>query len=58
MAQRVSVELEDDLDGGPADEKLRFGLVTISPAGTPRGREIRCGLPADAGAFLGLEPAG
>jgi Lsr2 len=26
MAQRVSVELEDDLDGGPADETLRFGL--------------------------------
>jgi hypothetical protein len=26
MAQRVSIELEDDLDGGPADETLRFGL--------------------------------
>ena len=26
MAQRVSVELEDDLEGGPADETLRFGL--------------------------------
>src|SRR5215831_19287163 len=26
MAQRVSDELEDDLDGGPADETLRFGL--------------------------------
>jgi len=26
MAQRVSVELEDDLDGGPADETVRFGL--------------------------------
>src|SRR6266496_2435165 len=26
MAQRVSVELEDDLDGDPADETLRFGL--------------------------------
>jgi len=26
MAQRVSVELEDDIDGGPADETLRFGL--------------------------------
>jgi Lsr2 len=25
-AQRVTVELEDDLDGGPADETLRFGL--------------------------------
>jgi hypothetical protein len=27
MAQRVTVELEDDLDGGPAVETLRFGLV-------------------------------
>ena len=24
--QRVTVELEDDLDGGPAEETLRFGL--------------------------------
>ena len=26
MGQRVTVELQDDLDGGPADETLRFGL--------------------------------
>jgi Lsr2 len=26
MAQRVTVELQDDIDGGPADETLRFGL--------------------------------
>jgi nucleoid-associated protein Lsr2 len=26
MAPRVIVELEDDLDGGPADETMRFGL--------------------------------
>jgi len=26
MAQRVSVALEDDLDGGPADETVRFGV--------------------------------
>ena len=26
MAQKITVELEDDLDGGPADETLRFGL--------------------------------
>jgi hypothetical protein len=26
MAQRVTVELEDDIDGGPADQTLRFGL--------------------------------
>jgi Lsr2 len=29
MAQRVTVELEDDLDGGPADETLQFGLGGI-----------------------------
>ncbi len=26
MAQNVTVALEDDLDGGPADETVRFGL--------------------------------
>lgn len=26
MATRIAVVLEDDLDGGPADETLRFGL--------------------------------
>ncbi len=26
MAQKVTVELEDDIDGGPADETIRFGL--------------------------------
>jgi hypothetical protein len=26
MAQKVTVELEDDLDGSPADETLRFGF--------------------------------
>jgi Lsr2 len=26
MAQKVTVELQDDLDGGPADETVRFGL--------------------------------
>lgn len=26
MATRITVALEDDLDGGPADETLRFGL--------------------------------
>jgi hypothetical protein len=26
MAQQVTVALEDDLDGGPADETVRFGL--------------------------------
>ena len=25
MAQKVAIELEDDLDGGPADETVRFG---------------------------------
>jgi hypothetical protein len=26
MATRITVALEDDLDGGPADETVRFGL--------------------------------
>jgi hypothetical protein len=26
MAQKLTVALEDDLDGGPADETVRFGL--------------------------------
>jgi hypothetical protein len=26
MAQKVTVALEDDLDGSPADETVRFGL--------------------------------
>jgi hypothetical protein len=26
MAQRVTVALEDDLDGGPAEETVRFGF--------------------------------
>ena len=26
MAQRVTVALEDDLDGGPADETVRFAF--------------------------------
>jgi Lsr2 len=26
MAQKVTVALEDDLDGGPADETIRFAL--------------------------------
>jgi hypothetical protein len=26
MAQRVTVALEDDLDGGPADETVQFGV--------------------------------
>ena len=26
MAQKLTVALEDDLDGGPADETVRFGI--------------------------------
>lgn len=26
MATKITVELEDDLDGGPAEETLRFGI--------------------------------
>jgi hypothetical protein len=29
MATRVTVTLEDDLDGGPAEETLRFGVGDI-----------------------------
>jgi hypothetical protein len=28
MATRIAVKLEDDLDGGPADETVRFGVGT------------------------------
>ena len=28
MAQKITVALEDDLDGGPAEETLRFGIGT------------------------------
>lgn len=27
MAQKVTVALEDDLDGGPANETVRFGFI-------------------------------
>jgi len=27
MTTKITVELEDDLDGGPADETVRFGLA-------------------------------
>ena len=27
MAQKITVALEDDLDGGPADETVRFGIA-------------------------------
>ena len=30
MAQKITVALEDDLDGGPADETVRFGLGRTS----------------------------
>src|SRR5256885_15319002 len=26
MAQKITLELQDDLDGGPADETVRFGV--------------------------------
>jgi Lsr2 len=26
MAQKLTLELQDDLDGGPADETVRFGI--------------------------------
>ena len=30
MAQRVQVILEDDIDGGPADETVTFGLDGVT----------------------------
>lgn len=30
MAQHITVALEDDLDGGPADETVRFGVGSTS----------------------------
>ena len=30
MAQQITVALEDDLDGGPADETVRFGVGSTS----------------------------
>jgi hypothetical protein len=34
MAQKVTVELQDDLDGGPADETVRFGSTALSMRST------------------------
>ena len=34
MAQRVTVALEDDLDGGPAEETVRFGFGGASMRST------------------------
>ena len=45
MAQKVRIILEDDLDGGPADETIRFGLdgahyeIDLSSANAARLRD-------------------
>ena len=45
MAQKVRIILEDDLDGGPADETVRFGLdganyeIDLSSANAARLRD-------------------
>ena len=45
MAQKVKIILEDDLDGGPADETVRFGLdggqfeIDLSSANAARLRD-------------------
>ena len=45
MAQKVRIILEDDLDGGPADETVRFGLdggqyeIDLSNANAARLRD-------------------
>jgi hypothetical protein len=41
MAQMITVTLEDDLDGGPADETVRFGIDSADyeiATGGPRRR--------------------
>ena len=45
MATKIAVALEDDLDGGPADETIRFGLagteyeIDLSAANASRFRQ-------------------
>ena len=45
MAQKVRIILEDDLDGGPAEETVRFGLdgahyeIDLSSANAARLRD-------------------
>lgn len=47
MVQRVEIRLEDDLDGGPADETLQLGLdgrdyeIDLSAAHAQQLREAR-----------------
>ena len=38
MAQKITVALEDDLEGGPADETVRFELVPEVGGLIGRGR--------------------
>jgi hypothetical protein len=53
MAQKITVALEDDLDGGPADQTVRFGLdgaeyqIDLSAGNATAFRE-RHELPATA----------
>jgi len=35
MAQKITVELQDDLDGGPADETVRFEVDSDLPMTVP-----------------------
>jgi hypothetical protein len=47
MAQKITVALEDDLDGGPADETVRFGLDGAPVRDRPEQEECR-GVPPSA----------
>lgn len=47
MAQTVKIILEDDLDGGPADETVRFGLTARSTRSTsPPPTRTSCARPS------------
>ena len=63
MAQKVRIILEDDLDGGPADETIRFGLdgahyeIDLSSANAARLRDaIRTRAPRGTAAPVKRNP--
>jgi hypothetical protein len=57
MAQKITVALEDDLDGGPADETVRFGLGGTDYEIDLSTQERRC-VPAAARPLHRARPQG
>ena len=61
MAQRVQVVLEDDLDGGKADETVTFGLdgttyeIDLSKKNAAKLRDALSGYVGDRYAFAVLQ---